>query len=89
MALFLRPGVVPLVVPHAGWVDGRSELDPGDGMIAVSPLFIAVFMLAAFLLAGGWAVFRPPRRRDEERLRRTSILRTGQHVVGVHMMGRG
>ena len=33
-------------------------------MIAVSPLFIAVFMLAAFLLAGEWAVFRPPRRRD-------------------------
>jgi len=33
-------------------------------VIAVSPLFIAVFMAAAFLLAGGWALFRPPRRRD-------------------------
>ena len=29
-------------------------------MIAVSPLFIAVFMFAVFLLAGGWALFRPP-----------------------------
>jgi hypothetical protein len=31
-------------------------------MIAVSPLFIALFMFAVFLLAGGWALFRPPRR---------------------------
>jgi hypothetical protein len=33
-------------------------------MIAVSPLFIALFMFAVFLLAGGWALFRPPKRRD-------------------------
>lgn len=32
-------------------------------MIAVNPLFIAVFMVAVFLLAGGWALFRPPRDR--------------------------
>jgi hypothetical protein len=32
-------------------------------MIAVSPLFIAVFMAAVFLLAGR-ALFRPPRDRD-------------------------
>ena len=31
-------------------------------MIAVSPLFIAVFLVAVFLLAGGWTLFRPPRR---------------------------
>jgi hypothetical protein len=32
-------------------------------MVAVSPLFIAVFKVAVFLLAGGWVLFRPPRRR--------------------------
>jgi hypothetical protein len=31
-------------------------------VVAVSPLFIAIFMVAVFLLAGGWALFRPPRR---------------------------
>jgi hypothetical protein len=31
-------------------------------MVAVSPLFIALFMLAVFPLAGEWALFRPPRR---------------------------
>jgi hypothetical protein len=30
-------------------------------VIAVSPLYIAVFMFAVFLLAGGWAMFKPPR----------------------------
>jgi hypothetical protein len=33
-------------------------------VIAVSPIFIVVFMFAVFLLAGGWALFRPPRQRD-------------------------
>jgi hypothetical protein len=33
-------------------------------MLAVSPLFIALFMAAAFLLAGGWVLFWPPGRRD-------------------------
>jgi hypothetical protein len=30
-------------------------------MIAVSPLFIAVFMFAVFLMAGGWVLFRRPK----------------------------
>jgi hypothetical protein len=29
------------------------------GIDPASPLFIAIFMFAAFLLAGGWALFRP------------------------------
>jgi hypothetical protein len=29
------------------------------GIDPTSPLFIAVFMVAVFLLAGGWALFRP------------------------------
>jgi hypothetical protein len=33
------------------------------GIDPTSPLFILVFMAAVFFLAGGWAVFRPPRRR--------------------------
>jgi hypothetical protein len=35
------------------------------GIDPTSPLFIAVFMVAVFLLAGGWALFRPPRRPGE------------------------
>jgi len=42
---------------------GLPEFDyPQRSVIAVSPLFIAVFMFAVFLLAGGWAFFRSPRR---------------------------
>jgi hypothetical protein len=75
----LRPAVVPIVVPVAERLDGRAELDPRDGqvfhglpleegwVIAVSPLFIAVFMAGVFLLAGGWALFRPPRRQARPR----------------------
>jgi hypothetical protein len=33
-------------------------------MLAVSTIFFAVFVFAVFLLAGGWALFRPPRDRD-------------------------
>jgi hypothetical protein len=32
-------------------------------LLAVSSLLIAVFLFAVFLLAGGWALFRPPRGR--------------------------
>jgi len=46
----------------ASIVGSRGELDSPD-MLAVSPLFIGVFRVAVFLLAGGWALFRPPRRR--------------------------
>jgi hypothetical protein len=31
-------------------------------LLAVSPLILAIFMAAVFLLAGGWVLFRPPRR---------------------------
>jgi hypothetical protein len=56
------------LVPYAGRLNGRAELDLGGweamaAMVAVSPLFIAVFKVAVFLLAGGWVLFRPPRRR--------------------------
>jgi hypothetical protein len=33
-------------------------------VIAVSPLFIVLFMFLVFILAGGWALFRPPRKRQ-------------------------
>jgi len=76
--VWLRPTLVPVVVPHDRRLGVRAGLDIGDGqvfhgrpkpvaVIAVSPLFIAVFMAAAFLLAGGWALFRPPRRRHSPR----------------------
>jgi len=64
VALLVRSGVVPLVVPHARWADPRPELDLGVGVIAVSPLFIAFFVTAVFLVAGGWTLIRPPRGRD-------------------------
>jgi hypothetical protein len=61
--LLVRSTVVPLMVQGAERRDGRSELDPGDGldMFGIdpsSPAFIAVFMALAFFLAGGWALFR-------------------------------
>jgi hypothetical protein len=31
-------------------------------VLAISHLFIAIFMALVFLLAGGWVLFRPPRR---------------------------
>ncbi len=61
------------MVHHAGRVAhavGRlpygAELDSGGlgvfGIEPSSPLFIGVFMFAVFVLAGGWALFRLPRR---------------------------
>jgi hypothetical protein len=52
----LRPALVPIVVQDAGRSNGWPKLDLGGGMIAGSPLFIAVFVAAVFLLAGGCLV---------------------------------
>jgi len=49
----------------AGALSRRRRLSYGalldPAVIAVSPLFIAAFMFDVFLLAGGWALFPPPR----------------------------
>ncbi len=39
-------------------------------LAALTPLFVAVFMFPVFLLAGGWALFRPP---TPARLRKTKM----------------
>jgi len=33
------------------------------GIDPTSPLFLGVFVILSFMVAGGWALFRPPRRR--------------------------
>ena len=50
-------------------------------LLAVSPLFIAIFILAVFLLAGGWALF------PGEALKRPPIGRTRRHSKSGHSLG--